>query len=80
MDVLDACHMMVVVREVRHGKGEFGAYAASMGERGGVMVREVRHGKGAIFGAYAASMGERGGAMRVLRVFVKDAVRVPSIR
>ena len=45
-----------------------------------VMVREVRHGKGAIFGAYAASMGERGGAMRVLRVFVKDAVRVPSIR
>ena len=54
MDVLDACHMMVVVREVRHGKGEFGAYAASM--------------------------GERGGAMRVLRVFVKDAVRVPPTR
>ena len=42
-----------------------------------VMVREVRHGKGEMFGAYAASMGERGGLMRVLRVFVKDAVRVP---
>ena len=45
-----------------------------------VVVRGVRRGKGAIFGAYAASMCERGGAMRVLRVFVKDAVRVPPTR
>ena len=41
-----------------------------------------RRGKGRYFrvGAYAASMGVRGGAMRVLRVFVEDAVRVLQTR
>ena len=46
------------------------------------MYGESEAWKGAIFPSryVAASMGVRGGAMRVLRVFVEDAVRVLQTR